>query len=482
MKFVYNITSHRVLGAQVVLSAGASAETWVLQVLQASLWWPKLVTVHIQSDQCCSAFPQLQGFWTDPRLTRFVAVEPSDTVVVHCSHCGQSTERECVNLSLLHWRSRYELEYWHQMPWFDLVTTGATVTAADSRLEVPWENNVVVSNNLPLVRQCEEGLVSMTLLQSYQLHVLPLVRQCVHHRLVDYMIPWPLGPASVGVKQRVVLALKRGPEFQVKRKKTCLSWPRVEREAERFPVVTAWAGCKGVLTLQQFMKSVEQVVAIGPQPQYLFIVNWHGEDAVPGLDWVAPALVENIHGLNGALSVLALKLALGLSASYVLYHGTSLSRAKGVLRKGFKVSSVHSCPGTYYKCDPPYACCCKGMLGPGVYFAGLEKATSNCGRAAGDEHQHTGVVLQCVVEPRQCKVVTPWSPELCKCGCGSRYSDHVAHWYHGQLYNSVFLEDGAGVKRFELCTRRPHLATPTAQQHVRWNDNREVISNTSWFK
>ena len=281
-----------------------------------------------------------------------------------------------------------------------------------------------------------------------------------------------------------------GSQFLVKPKRHCLSWPRQSVNQDTWPVLTAWSECRGLVPLQEFMKNIAQVIAVGEE-QYLFIVNWSKQwtaprtfkgNELPWLHWVSQEKVPNVHGLNGALSLFTLKLALGLEPSVVLYHGTSLQGARGIFEKGFQVSTVHSCPRTYYKCDPPYTCCCKGMLGPGVYFAGLDKATSNCGRAAGDQGEPIGVLLQCSVVPRECKIVTPWSPEVCRCGCGSKFSDHLAHWYHGQLFNSIFLENGAGVKRFELCIRRPNFATALSYQQITWNDNREVVGKSGWFR
>ncbi len=113
------------------------------------------------------------------------------------------------------------------------------------------------------------------------------------------------------------------------------------------------------------------------------------------------------------------------------------------------------------------------MLGPGVYLAEFEKARNNAGRVAGA--YQVASVLACDVEPGECKFVTPWSMELCKCGCNSLFSDHVASWYHEQLFDSIVLCDGAGVKRREFCVRRPKRVHVREEHFVKFNDQREVI-------
>lgn len=503
MKYVYTVGRHRVIGCDAVLTCdekkdendGLLTETWVLQVLQASLWLPKTVRIHVNTEQCCATLPHLQCFWTDPRLTRFVALECNDNVVVYCQSCDKKMEYETTDMTLLHWRSQLELDTWHGFPWFPLVTTDATFTAQDTAL----------GNALP----SSQSMVSIETVQLYQLRVLPMVRRCVHSRVLPYMMPWSTvkqnGGPSVNLsvmspsvmspsgshsgspdKARVIVALRQYKTdawyFQVQQKPSCLSWPRHKRGVEKYPILTAWSAYRDVVSLEDFMKAIAQIVAVGVE-QYFVVVNWSPDwECGPGLEWLSDNHLEHVHGLNDRLSLFTTKLALGVMPALKLYHGTSLAGASGIIKKGFRVSSVHKCPGTYYKCDPPYSCCCKGMLGPGVYFASLDKGTSNCGRAAGEQGQRVGVVLECLVEPRECKVVTPWSPELCQCRCGSTFSDHIAHWYHGQMFNSIFLDNGAGVKRFELCIRRPQQVTLVAMQEVTWNSNRTIQCKTKWVQ
>jgi len=473
MKFIYTVGTRSVQNCHALLTT-ENTDNWVLLVLKASLWLPKVVNVHIQTDQCCRRLPELERLWTDKRLTRFVALEELDTFTLSCQVCNQTAIHESTDLSLLHWRSQIELLAWEKLPWFSLVTDNAMVSSKDN------------PNEAPPFQRTEDCFLPIELLQMYQLHVLPMARQCVHSRLKPYMIPWSPFDSITTTTRRTLVIFCHNQQFLVKQKRHCLSWPRQEQKGtqEQWPVLTAWTECRELVPLQEFMTHVAQVIAVGVE-QYLFIVKWSTKwPELPWLQWITAEKVPYVHGLpNGdALSLTALKLALGVLPSLTLYHGTSVKGALSIINHGFRVSTVHACPRTYYKCQPPYICCCKGMLGPGVYFAELDKATSNCGRAAGTQGENVGAVLQCYVSPKETKIVTRWSPELCRCGCNSRYSDHLADWYHGQLFNSIFLENGAGVKRFELCIRRPNFATALSYQQITWNDNREVVGKSSWFK
>ena len=476
MKFIYTVGVHPVQHCHAVLTL-ENTDNWVLHVLKAALWLPKVINVHVQTDQCCQRIPKLESLWTDKRLTRFVALEELDTFVVSCQVCNQTTKHETTDLSLLHWRSQLELSAWENLPWFSLVTDNAMVSS-------PKEGNPNLAP-LTLGKAFGDCFLPIEIVQMYQLHVLPVVRRCVHSRLQPYMIPWSPLDATTTATRRTIVIFCHNQQFLVKQKCHCLSWPRQQTTGARetWPVLTAWTACRDLIPLQDFMTHIAQVIAVGKE-QYLFIVNWSSKwPRLPWLQWITAEKVPYVHGLsnNGSsLSLLALKLALGLLPSLTLYHGTSVMGASSILENGFQVSTVHACPGTYYKCQPPYNCCCKGMLGPGVYFAELDKATSNCGRAAGTQGENVGAVLQCYVSPKETKIVTRWSPELCRCGCNSRYSDHLADWYHGQLFNSILLEDGAGVKRLELCVRRAKQAGAVAQQLVTWNDNREIIGKDPW--
>lgn len=468
MKIIYHITPHRVIHCQVHLRAHISVE----KVLQAAIWFPRVLRVHIETQECCSS-PEFaletHSPLIDPRLSRFVALE-NDCFEVICGTCKAHKQVQSVDTSLLHWRSRLEMTCWKGLPWFPAVTTNSTVTVANG-MEEQWCGQSVIVNQAPSVRA---ALAAADFTRVF-LDVVTQVRACVHPRLLPFMNAFP---DQVGHQTRVFVALRNkrqdGFWFLVKRKPKYVTWPRYDMtNDDTYTVQTAAKVCESYFTLERFMQSVVQVVPTGER-EWLFVVNCPVVDIV-NYNWVHETRLHSVHGLPTKLPWC--QMALGMSTGYKLFHGTSREAASLILEQGFKSSAIHDCPGTYYKCDPPHACCCKGMLGPGVYLASFNKAASNAGRVTGP-HQYASV-LECWVTAGEVKVVTPWSNEHCKCGCNSRYSDHTAFWYHEQLFDYIVLMDGAGVKRMELCVRRPGRVVASGEHLVKFNENRELVFNSA---
>ena len=149
-------------------------------------------------------------------------------------------------------------------------------------------------------------------------------------------------------------------------------------------------------------------------------------------------------------------------AAVTLFHGTRKSALAPILAAGFHVEEAHTCP-------PPCRC---GMLGPGVYLAEADKASSNAGRAAGAEAAPggrdpvvEGVVLECAVDLGRCAVLSLES----ECGCCGRRGgvDHAGTW--AAAHDSAFLRGGGpAAKRAEWCVRDPARVRVTAYYVVRW--------------
>jgi hypothetical protein len=457
MKIEYYVSPHRVPLSHVHLREAPS----VRSVLQAALWFPKVLRVHIETTVCCCTSPLL----TDPLLARFVALEEGDTFVVHCDICNTVVTTETTDLSRLHWRSSLECTFWRGLPWYDRVMADSVVEGTDGALGGGAGPEVILQRD-------EAGPEVIQRIANTFKEVIPLIRACVHPRLVPFMKP--VAPGAQKIYAAVRLKRDDGYWFLVKQKKQCLAWPRGV-VVDRYLVQSAARSLQEFMTLEQVMQSVVQCIPVASN-EWMMVLSWPVSleaSTVRGkpYQWVHEVSVSQVHGMTNKLPWFSL--ALGTTRRIRLHHGTSTSAAAHIVQSGFKSSAFHRCTGTYYKCRPPYACCCKGMLGPGVYLAEFEKARNNAGRVAGA--YQVASVLACDVEPGECKFVTPWSMELCKCGCNSLFSDHVASWYHDQLFDSIVLCDGAGVKRREFCVRRPKRVHVREEHFVKFNDQREVI-------
>lgn len=466
MKIEYFITPFRVIQCQVHLRETMNVES----VLNECVWLPPVLRVHIETRKCCRE-PEfaLDGSsnLTDSRLARFVAVEGS-VFQTTCYACGAVKNEESKDISLLHWRSLTEVRYWKSMPWFAQVMEHSTCTQSNGQEILCSSVNVAdITNQAPsplllLPRTAPEE----TFLHMFE-SIIPLIRRCVHPRLLSYM-RWfcRQGKVYVAFRQK----RKDGYYFQVKEKAQCLAWPReLITVDDGFPVVAAARCAEGSMGLEQFMQCVVQLIHVAAL-EFMLVVNWpESLEKLPGHTWCYETKTKSVHGMSVKYPLF--HLALGTTKFGTFFHGTTVSAGDHILANGFESNAFHSCPGSYYKCIPPYVCACKGMLGPGVYLASFDKASANAGRVSGP--RETGMVLECQVLVGECKFVTPFSLEYCKCGCESLCSDHVATWYHEQLFDCIFLCSGAGVKREELCVRRPKRISPLEQWFVKYNDRRE---------
>jgi hypothetical protein len=410
---------------------------------------------------------------TDDRLARFVALE-GGTFQTSCFVCGSVKTVESTDTSLLHWRSKTEVRYWKSMPWFSQLMENSTVTAHDGQ-EVLWSlwastqtKEDTLLNQAPTVLLDPSTRPSADFVQLFT-SVIPLIRTSIHPRLWPFM-RWfcTEGKTYVAFRQK----RQDGYYFMVKQRPGCLAWPREYIAPEDgFPVVAAHRSTKGAMSLEQFMQSVVKVVSVH-DVEFLLVVTWpEALGTLPGHTWCYETKTSAVHGMR--VKYPFFYLALGTTKLVTFFHGTTVSAGETIWSQGFQSNAFHSCSGTYYKCNPPFACSCKGMLGPGVYCASFDKASANAGRVSGPFT--IGMVLECQVLVGECKFVTPFSLELCQCGCESFHSDHVATWYHEQLYDSVFLCSGAGVKREEICVRRSKRIAPLKQWLVKHNDRRERI-------
>jgi hypothetical protein len=174
--------------------------------------------------------------------------------------------------------------------------------------------------------------------------------------------------------------------------------------------------------------------------------------------------------------------ALGSSDPAILYHGTTVACAEAILAsKGFKVSNdkVVACTGCKRR-----PCTCGPMLGPGVYLANMDKASSNAGRAgswAADKDDAgiiRGCVLECAVTLGNCKVAA-WSG-MCVCGCKFIGGvDHMGRWY--PQFDSIYLEGGGpAAKRSEWCVRDPLRVVPVRFKHVWWTVDCRLVREGDW--
>jgi hypothetical protein len=145
-----------------------------------------------------------------------------------------------------------------------------------------------------------------------------------------------------------------------------------------------------------------------------------------------------------------------------LFHGTRVSALGPILAAGFQVE--HDATA----CPQPCRC---AMLGPGVYLAEADKASSNAGRAASAGRSSRGdpvvegIVLECAVDLGKCAVLS--FDATCAC-CGRRGGvDHAGSW--AAQHDSAFLDGGGpAAKRAEWCVRDPARVQVTAYYVVRW--------------
>jgi hypothetical protein len=161
--------------------------------------------------------------------------------------------------------------------------------------------------------------------------------------------------------------------------------------------------------------------------------------------------------------------ALGYSQPVLLYHGTSAERAASICAAGFRVSR-------------------DGMMGPGVYLAQADKASSNAGRAAGAAAAAagvsdasavvSGVVLECAVDLGHCRVQPHWVK--CSCGCArSGGVDHKGVWK--AHFDSVYLKGGGpAAKRCEWCVASPRRVRVVRRRVVHWSLDRRLLSEEPW--
>ena len=471
MKIEYHLTSHRVVHSHVKLYEHLSID----RMLEKMIWFPPVLRVHIDTKRCCTdpEFNLEPGCdLLDPRLLRFATLEQGLVKTV-CFACGRVNQVAVNDNTLLHWRSSIEVKWWRGLPWFDTIMSCSSVTN-ESGTEVLWSMLPTTTRSTELLNTVPVQRTHVPDVQAVQgvLHqVVAQVRQCVHPRI--YHVMQSLTSARYDDYKVYVVFRQRTREgylFLTKKRKQCLSWPRgfVQGDDSYLVHPAARLG-QPVFTLSDFMKSVIQVF-ITNHFEFVFVVNWSSSaTTLPGHVWVQESDCAAVHGMINRQPWL--QLALGITRRLLMYHGTTSDAAKQIKEKGFKVSSIHQCSGVYYKCDPPFACSCKGMLGPGVYLAEFDKAAANAGRVT--PPGQVASVLECAVDVGECKFVSRQSLDFCDCGCGSTASDHVASWYHDQMFDSLYLCDGAGVKRAELCVRRPERVEVLKEHSVIYNELRE---------
>ena len=94
------------------------------------------------------------------------------------------------------------------------------------------------------------------------------------------------------------------------------------------------------------------------------------------------------------------------------------------------------------------------MLGPGVYLAKWDKATSfathDASNTARSEH---GVVVRCIAFTGS--TCTMARDMVCTCGCGVPFVDHQTHY--GKGYRTTYVPDHSlpATRRAEWCIRDP---------------------------
>jgi hypothetical protein len=140
-------------------------------------------------------------------------------------------------------------------------------------------------------------------------------------------------------------------------------------------------------------------------------------------------------GLPVAKSATALYEAMPVKLRYasktpplVLYHGTSKAATQSIATAGLLPTAK------------------PGMLGPGIYLARWDKASTFVDKAG-------GVLVRCIVFPGPTYVMC--QEDVCTCGCGQAYVDH--HTHHGKGFTTTYVADDSlpATKRAEWCVRDP---------------------------
>lgn len=292
---------------------------------------------------------------------------------------------------------------------------------------------------------------------------------------------------------------------------------RSRRGRDELPAVTAWREAVEEsapfpqLSFAQFQGAVQQAVFM--EPHCFFIVDCAKLSALPE-DWsgqlsrlpakeVSTAVFPTGHTWADADQLEALltdksppegwpklwpslipalsHLKYVLKRKLILYHGTTVEAATAILKEGVLKPSVHTgCTGCKRR-----PCTCGPMLGPGVYLALEDKASSNAGRAAGaagavENGLCVGAVLECEVDLGACKVAHFES--LCPCGCRLLGGvDHNGRWFTMESFDSIYLRGGGrAAKRPEWCVREPQRVKPLRMKVVRWHPTRVLHSEEDW--
>lgn len=177
-------------------------------------------------------------------------------------------------------------------------------------------------------------------------------------------------------------------------------------------------------------------------------------------------------------TIKSIRPALGHTNPIDLYHGTNSNGAKGILKTGFRQPDICKnkliCNNSKCTRDCP-------MLGHGIYFAELDKATSNAYRTAildKETNISESAILWCKVDLGNCKVDID---EPCPCGCKMLYVDHLGNWM--KEYDSIFLPGGTPVaKRSEWCIKSPSQIKVYAVKYIYLTDKGELIKekSTDW--
>ncbi len=132
----------------------------------------------------------------------------------------------------------------------------------------------------------------------------------------------------------------------------------------------------------------------------------------------------------------------------VLYHGTSLTNAKSIMRKGF----------TLPKCKEKEECiegnCKCGMMGQCIYFSLYDKATKFASEDAHWNKRQEGekAVLRVLINLGKWITATS-KPCIC---CDKPYVDHKGTWYKKYKFDTIYIQ-----KNSLPAARRPEWATRT---------------------
>ena len=293
---------------------------------------------------------------------------------------------------------------------------------------------------------------------------------------------------------------------------------RTRRGREEGAAVTAWREAVEEsapfpqLSFAQFQGAVQQAVLM--EPHWFFVVDcaklaalpedWSGQlSRVPSKEvattifptghvWVDADQLDALLSEQGpagwpklwpSLAPALSHLKFTLSAKRILYHGTTVEAATAILKSGRLHPSTHTgCAGCNRR-----PCTCGPMLGPGVYLALFDKASSNAGRAAGaagaiEKGLCVGAVVECEVDLGVCKLAQ--FETICPCGCRMDGGvDHHGRWFTMGGFDSSYLRGGGrAAKRPEWCVREPQRVRPLRMKTVRWKPTREFHSEGDWCK